>query len=76
VKKGLWLIWHVAVWALWKARNDLIFKEVGFTVKNIMEVVKVLSWRWVLSRMHLPACLFFKWCWNPKLCLARVFTRS
>lgn len=35
----------------------------------------MLSWRWVLSSMHIPACLFFEWCWKPQLCLARKFTR-
>ena len=24
--KGLRLIWHVAVWSIWRARNDCIFK--------------------------------------------------
>lgn len=75
VKTGFGLIWHATIWALWKARNDFIFKEVSLAVDDIVENVKVLSWRWVLGRTHLPACLFFEWCWNPKLCLARVNRR-
>lgn len=62
------MIWHATIWALWKARND-------FEVVGIVEEVKVHSWRWVLSSKHNPSCLFFEWCWNPQLCLARKFTR-
>jgi hypothetical protein len=75
VKKGLWLIWHAAIWVLWKARNDLIFKEVGFEVDAIVEEIKVLSWRWTLCRLQLPPCLFFEWCWDPKWCLAKAIRR-
>jgi len=65
VREGLGLIWHATIWSLWKVRNDFIFNEVGFEVDDIVESMKVLSWRWVLGRMNLPACLFFEWCWNP-----------
>ena len=36
-----------------------------------MEEVKVLSWRWFLSRVNVPVCLFYEWCWNPQVCLDR-----
>jgi len=71
VKKGLWLIWHATIWVLWKVRNEKIFKDTSFEVDEIVEKIKVLSWRWVLSRTITPACLFYEWCWNPQLCLAR-----
>jgi hypothetical protein len=54
VKKGLCLIWYATIWILWKTRNDKFFKDVGFMVDEIVEEVKVLSWRWVLSRMLFP----------------------
>jgi len=71
VRKGLGLICLTTVWVLWKAKNDKIFKVHIFEVDNLVEEVKVLSWKWLLSMTHTPPCLFFKWCWNPILCLAR-----
>jgi hypothetical protein len=75
VLKGLWLIWHTTIWVMWKAQNDKIFKGVNFAVDDIVEEVKVLSWRWTLSRLHIPACLYFEWCWDPHWCLLRKCVR-
>jgi hypothetical protein len=70
-KKGLWLIWNSTVWALWKARNDKIFKGIIYTANEIADEIRVMSWRWFLSRMSVPSCLFYEWCWNPFECLNR-----
>lgn len=71
VTNGFRLIWHAAIWMLWKARNDKIFKDTVCEVPNLVEGIKVLSWRWSLTRLKIPACLFYEWCWNPKDCLKR-----
>ena len=71
VKKGRGIIWLTSLWALWKARNDKIFKGVNFGVDDVVENVKVLSWRWFLSRTKTPACLFYEWCWDLIDCLGR-----
>jgi hypothetical protein len=75
VIKGLGLIWLATIWVLWKVRNDKIFKGANFAVGDIVEEVKVISWRWTLSRIFIPTCLFFEWCWNPQVCLARKVLR-
>jgi len=64
VKKGLGLIWHSTIWVLWKVRNYKIFKGTNFEVDEIVEEIKVLSWRWMLSTMTTSACLFYEWSWN------------
>jgi len=69
IKKGRGLIWLATLWVLWKVRNDKIFNGVIFEVDDIVEEVKVLSWRWLLSRTNTPVCLFYEWCWDPILCL-------
>jgi len=71
VKKGLWLIWHTTIWVLWKARNDTIFNGQTFEVDELVEEIKVLSWRWLLHRTHSLSCLFYEWSWNPMFCLGR-----
>lgn len=54
VRKGLGLIWLATIWTLWKTRNDMIFNDDNFAVDVIVERVKVLAWRWILSRMNIP----------------------
>jgi hypothetical protein len=69
--RGLRLIWHATIWVIWCARNDRIFNDKVSDVLELVEEVKVLSWRWYLSRSKSPVCLFYEWCWNPLACLAR-----
>jgi len=71
IKKGRWFIWLSTIWVLWKVRNDKIFNGRNFEVDEIVEVIKVLSWRWFLSRTKIPVCLFYEWILNPILCLGR-----
>jgi len=71
IRKGRCLIWLATLWALWKARNDKIFKRLNYGIVDIVETVKVLSWRWILSRTKTPVCLFYKWCWDLIDCLGR-----
>lgn len=69
IKNGKGIIWLATIWVLWKTRNDKIFNDNDFEVDDIVEEVKVLAWKWTMSRMHIPACLYFEWCWNPRRCL-------
>lgn len=71
IKKGLKLIWHTAIWVIRRARNNVIFNNGGVSVLELVEEIKVLSWRWSLSRLKIPSCLYFEWCWNLKFCLGR-----
>jgi hypothetical protein len=71
IKKGRLMVWLATVWVLWKVRNDNIFNRKIHVVEEIVEEIKVLSWRWLLSRTQFPVCLFYEWSWNPILCLSR-----
>jgi len=71
LRKGFWLVWHASLWVIWKARNDRIFNNLIKEPSEIAEEIKVLSWRWFLSRVKSPPCLFYEWCWNPNDCLMR-----
>jgi hypothetical protein len=37
----------------------------------LVDEIKLVSWRWGLSRHKIPICLFYKWCWDPGLVLGR-----
>lgn len=59
-------------------RNDRIFNNSIGEVEEVVEDVKVLLWRWCLSWLQGPACLFYECHWNPKACLlcySAVFSR-
>jgi len=71
IKKGRWLVWLATLWLLWKVRNDSIFNQKIYKVEEVVEEIKVLSWRWILSRTKFPVCLFYEWCWDPIWCLNR-----
>lgn len=40
------MISTTTVWAIWRARNNIIFNEGIVEADNMVEEVKVLSWRW------------------------------
>lgn len=69
--KAFWLIWHAAVWSIWKERNARIFKNQAKHVDEVVDEIKVLSWYWTMSRLRTPPCLFYEWTWNPKECMNR-----
>lgn len=51
------------------------FSMILIEVDSMVEEVKVLAWKWVMYRMHIPVCLFSDWCWNPEWCLSRTSPR-
>jgi hypothetical protein len=71
IRKGVGMIWHAVVWSIWRARNDIIFNNLTRDVEEVVEEIKVMSWRWGLSRLETTACLFYEWQWNPIECLRR-----
>ena len=71
IRKGLCMIWEVVIWVIWKARNDRIFNNENARWDELVEEVKVTSWRWFLSRFNSPVCLFYEWSWCLRDCLLR-----
>lgn len=56
---------------IWKARNARIFEDLVKDVEEMVKEIKVLSWRWVLTRLNCSPCLFYEWNWDPGDCLMR-----
>jgi hypothetical protein len=71
IRKGFVMIWHASLWAIWKARNGAIFANGVFAPLEIVDSIKVMSWKWSMSRLKLPPCLFYEWTWDPGDCLLR-----
>jgi len=71
IRKGLWIIWHATIWAIWQARNHMIFRNEVKHVDDLLSEIVVNSWRWSLSRLNMQMCLYYEWHWNPQECLLR-----
>jgi hypothetical protein len=71
IRKGFVLIWHASLWAIWKARNEANFANGRFATLDIVESIKVSSWKWSMSRLKIIPCLFYEWTWDPGDCLLR-----
>jgi hypothetical protein len=71
IKRGFRLVWHTVVWSLWRARNNVIFNNVNKVPLEIVEEIKVLSWRWSVDCLNISPCLFYEWTWDPGDCMGR-----
>jgi hypothetical protein len=60
LRRGFRLVWHTVVWSLWRARNNDIFKGVKMEAMDIVEDIKVLSWKWSVDRLKISPCLFYE----------------
>jgi hypothetical protein len=70
-KKGLILIWNAIVWVLWKHRNDRIFNDREMNIEELVDQIKLWSWRWFINRMAMGPCLLYEWNWSPFDCFNR-----
>jgi hypothetical protein len=61
LRKELGLIWNSVIWTLWRNRNTAVFENRRWEVSELVEKVKVLSWKWWLSQSKVPQCLFYEW---------------
>lgn len=69
LKRVFRIIWHATIWAIWKARNDIIFKNGVLEVEDVVDDIKRLSWKWSLSRLKIQPCMYYEWLWDPRWCL-------
>jgi hypothetical protein len=69
--KGRLMICCATVWQIWRYRNSILFDNNRGTVLDLIEAVKVASWKWWLARSKNAHCLFYEWRMEPGLCLPR-----
>lgn len=57
IRKGITLVWNATLWVLWNVRNGKIFETKDCAQEEVIEKIKVVSWKWFLSRMAKSSCL-------------------
>jgi hypothetical protein len=67
--KGRMMIACVVFWMVWKFRNQVVFDNGSSSIVELVEGVKVASWKWWLARTKNSQCLFYEWNQEPGLCL-------
>jgi hypothetical protein len=71
IRRGFVLICHASLWAIWGARNRALFADGLFSPLEIVDNIKVSSWKWSMLRLKLAPSLFYEWSWDPGDCLLR-----
>jgi hypothetical protein len=68
-KVGLCLVWNAFMWVLWKVRNNHIFNHDAAIVDDLVEEIKILSWRWFIGKIAKGPFLLYEWKWDPLACM-------
>jgi hypothetical protein len=68
VRLGFILVWHAVVWTILTSRNDIIFAGGSSTIDNIVDRVKLSSWKWFLGKNPDSPCSLYEWEVQPLLC--------
>jgi hypothetical protein len=69
--KALILVWNTIMWVMWKNRNDCVFNDKQANIEDMVDEIKLLSWKWFLSGMAKGPCLLYEWKWSPLDCFHR-----
>jgi len=59
--------WHTVLWSIWKTRNDQIFSSKTYSMRELVEPIKSLSWQWHSARKSRSLCLFYEWISFPNV---------
>jgi hypothetical protein len=65
----LQIIWLACVWVIWTERNHRLFRGAACTVTQLLDKVKMFSFRWLKDTNVTLASNYHTWWSNPFLCL-------
>jgi hypothetical protein len=69
IRRRMIMIASAVVWNLWNCRNSLLFDNGSGSVAELVEAVKISSWKWWMSRNSNTHCLLYEWRMEPRLCM-------
>jgi hypothetical protein len=70
-RQGMLMIGAAVVWILWRCHNSVLFDNGNGSVVDLVEAVKITSWKWWMSRSTTAHCMLYEWNAEPRLCLLR-----
>nr|XP_043619743.1 uncharacterized protein LOC122591546 [Erigeron canadensis] len=59
--KALHGIVLIAIWCIWRARNDMVFKGVKISLHKLVGEIKAKSFLWIRSRAKLQSASWYSW---------------
>jgi hypothetical protein len=65
----LQLVWLACVWVVWNERNHRVFRNSANTVHQLLDKVKLFSYRWLRATDVTLASSLHCWWSSPLLCL-------
>jgi hypothetical protein len=65
------MIWHAAIWVLWRTMNEMIFRGKVVEAEEIFDRIQAISWKWLLSKKARSPSLFYEWCVDHFDCIIR-----
>jgi len=68
VRLGLLFVWHVVIWTIWASQNDLIFVGGLLREEPVVDIVKLLAWKWFRVKCPASSCSLYEWEVQPDLC--------
>jgi hypothetical protein len=71
LRRGLSMVWNGVIWAIWQRRNAVIFDNGRREPVEIIEEIKVTTWKWWLSQPKVAHSLLYEWQMEPQLCMMR-----
>jgi hypothetical protein len=69
VRKGRLMICCAVIWTIWRFRNAVLSDNGAGSIPELVEGVKLASWKWWLARSSCAPCLFYEWKTEPTICL-------
>ncbi|XP_058733030.1 uncharacterized protein LOC131604618 [Vicia villosa] len=64
--KKICLIWLATTWAIWNARNKLIFQEEGIVLDDVIWNIKTVAWIWhAIGNRGSRCTILYNWLHSP-----------
>jgi hypothetical protein len=70
-RRGMVMIWISLIWTVWRHRNRIIFENGSVNLTELLDDVKIMSWKWWIGKLNSPPPLLYEWISEPTICLAR-----
>jgi hypothetical protein len=69
---ALHVIWLSSVWTIWKDKNSCIFRHIDQSLQQLMDNMKLSSFRWLQVSISNSTFDFHHWWTNPIQCFIMI----